>query len=135
MRRRDKAEVQHEFHLWILGAVETHQRSFRSRIVCQIGLTAARVEVWPKNNVRLAVNSGEKKIFFHRKAPASFSVECSKFLWFSAVKIFFHRIQRNSYKKETAVQWCEPPPPACHQLRNPLRHLSLTLMIFPVNIR
>ena len=31
-----------------------------------------------KNNVRLAVNSGEKKNFFHRKAPASFSVECAE---------------------------------------------------------
>ena len=37
----------------------------------------ARVEVLRKNNVRLAVNSGEKKIF-HRKAPASFSVECAE---------------------------------------------------------
>ena len=35
-----------------------------------------RVEVWSKNNVRIAVNSGEKKTFFHRKAPAFFSVEC-----------------------------------------------------------
>ena len=36
-----------------------------------------RVEVLSKNNVRLAVNSGEKD-FFHRKAPASFSVECGE---------------------------------------------------------
>ena len=38
----------------------------------------ARVEVLTKNNVRLAVNSGEKKKFFHRKVPASFSVECAE---------------------------------------------------------
>ena len=37
-----------------------------------------RVEVWSKNNVRLAVNSGENN--FHRKAPASFGVECGDLL-------------------------------------------------------
>ena len=37
----------------------------------------SRVEVLTKNNVRLAVNSGEKN-FFHRKAPATFSVECAE---------------------------------------------------------
>ena len=36
-----------------------------------------RVEVLSKNNVRFAVNSGEKN-FFHRKARASFSVECAE---------------------------------------------------------
>ena len=91
-----------------------------------------RVEVCPKNNVRLAVNSSEKKLF-HRKAPASFSVDCGEFLRFLAVKIFFHGIHRNSYKKP--VQRFEPLPSACHQLRNPLRHLSLTWLIFPVNMR
>ena len=66
-----------------------------------------RVEFGQKNNVRLAVNSGEKNLFL-RKAPASSSVECGEFLRFLAVKIFFHLIHRISYKKETAVQGFEP---------------------------
>ena len=41
--------------------------------------TFPRVEVWSKINVRLAVNSVEKN-FFHRKAPANFSVESCEFL-------------------------------------------------------
>ena len=56
----------------------------------------------PKNNVRLALNSDEKN-FFHCKAPASFSVECGQFLRFLAMKNFFHRIHRNSYKKEISL--------------------------------
>ena len=42
--------------------------------------------------------------FFHRKAPASVSVECAKFLRFLAVK----KIHRISYKKEIAVHVFEP---------------------------
>ena len=91
-----------------------------------------RVEVCPKNNVRLAVNSGEKKLF-HRKAPASFSVDCGEFLRFLAVKIFFTAFTGILTTK--TVQRFEPLPSACHQLRNPLRHLSLTSLIFPVNMR
>ena len=43
----------------------------------RIETNSSRVEVWSKNNVRLAVNSCEKN-FFHRKVPASFSVECGE---------------------------------------------------------
>ena len=70
----------------------------------------ARVEVLSKNNVRLAVNSGEKN-FFTAKRPhllALNAVKAVNFVRFSlnlAVKFFFHRI---SYKKETAVQRFEP---------------------------
>ena len=38
---------------------------------------ASGVAVLSKKNVRLAMNSGEKN-FFHRKALASFSVECAE---------------------------------------------------------
>ena len=41
-----------------------------------------------KNKVGIAVICGEKT-FFHRKAPASYSIECGEFLRFLAVKIFF----------------------------------------------
>ena len=76
--------------------------------VCVSVCVCARVEVWSKNDVRLAVDSGEKK--FHHKAPESFKVECGEFLRFLAVKNFFHRIHRISYKKETAVHVFEPLP-------------------------
>ena len=71
---------------------------------------------------------------FYRKALASFSVECDEFLRFLA-EPFFQRFHWVSYKKETAVYGFEPLQSACQQLPIPLRHLSLTLMIFPLNLR
>ena len=108
---------------------------FRHEII----FSATRVEVLSKNNVRLAVNSGEKN-FFHRKAPSSFSFECGesaeflKDLRFLAVKKFFHRIHQISYKRETVVQGFEPLT-GCHQIRIPLQHLSHASMVSPVNLR
>ena len=67
----------------------------------------SRVEFWSKNDVRLAVNSGEKN-FVRGKAPASSIVECGELLRFLAVKNFFHRIHRISYKKETFLHGFEP---------------------------
>ena len=51
----------------------TIERSFIS-----FNFMGPRGEVLSKNNVRLEVNSVEKKNFFHRKAPESFSVECGE---------------------------------------------------------
>ena len=69
----------------------------------------SRVEVWSKNNVRLAVISGEKKTFFTAKRPhllafnafiavnffvrlaVNLAVNFCKISDFSGEKIFFHR--------------------------------------------
>ena len=81
---------------------------------------ATRVEVLTKNNVRLAVNSGEKKTFFTAKRPHLLALNALKAVNFckSCVEfcgeIFFHRIHRISYKNETSVQGFEPLPNACH---------------------
>ena len=78
-----------------------------------MNLTPLRVEVLSKNNVRLAVISGEK-IFFHRKPPASFSVECGKSgeflqdLRLLAVKTFFTAFRGVLTKKERPVHGFEP---------------------------
>ena len=68
---------------------------------------ASRVEVWSINNVRLAVNSGEKN-YFHRKAPASFSVECGEFLRFLAMKNFFSP-HSPDFLQKMSVYGFEPP--------------------------
>ena len=97
-----------------------------------------RVDVLSKNNVRLVVNSDKNKTFFAAKRPHLLALNALKVgiaLNF-AVKIFFSpHSPEFVQKKETAVPGFEPLPHACHHLRNPLRHLSLTSMIFPVNIR
>ena len=62
--------------------------------LCLTLIVITRVEVYLKNNVRLAVKSGEEIIFVRF---AIFSVER-----------FFHRIHRSSCKKGTAVSGFEP---------------------------
>ena len=87
-----------------------------------------RVEIWSKNNVRLAVNSGEKKLF-SPKAPTSFGVECGEF-----GKVFFTAFTEFLTKK-TGVHGSKLSPPECQKLFSPLLHLPLTAMIFPLNSR
>ena len=87
---------------------------FRYKII----FSATRVEVLSKNNVRLAVNSGEKN-FFHRKAPSSFSFECGEsgeFLKdsrFLAVKFFLPHSpdflhKRNCRTGVRTTHWMSP---------------------------
>ena len=68
-----------------------------------------RVEVWSTNNARLAVNSGEK-IFSTAKHPHFLALNAMKAVRFEVFsgEIFFHRINRISYKKETGLHGFEP---------------------------
>ena len=98
-----------------------------------------RVEFWSKNNVKLAVNGGENN-FFHRIAPSSFSVECSKFLrWrfavFSSENLLFNPFTGFFTKKNLPCRIWSLSPPEKQRLLIPLCHLSLSSKMFPVNLR
>ena len=99
-------------------------------IVC---LNASRVVVWSKKDRKLAVNSGEKKIRFHRTVPAFFSVECAEFLRFLPV-IFFTLIHRIPYKK-LPYKGSNLSLPASQQLLAPLPHLSQTALKIVVLVK
>ena len=91
-KRRKQQQQQQQLDMFPSAS---HVSKIRRNITIQ-----TRFEIWSKNNVILAVNSGEKvpaKHSFHRKAPASLSVECGDFLRFIAVKKIFNRIRRISF--------------------------------------
>ena len=71
------------------GYVYMDEKNIVRKFLCGIRATSPGRGLI-KSNLRLAANSGEKN-FFHRKVPASFSVECGKFLYdlrLLAVKFF-----------------------------------------------
>ena len=68
------------------------------------------VEVWSKNNVRLAVNCAETKHFFTAKRSVILALNAVNFVRFAVFigEFFFTALHRISYKKETDVHGFEP---------------------------
>ena len=103
---------------------------------------STRVEVLSKNNVRLAVNSGEKETFFTAKRPHILALNavravnfCEICVGFSSEKFSFTAFTGFLTKKKLPYRGSNHSPTSYHQLLIPLRHLSLTSEIFPVKLR